>query len=179
MLTFQRQKIKDIVIANPDKIARNCTSYEIKSHDFLVAKVYGGDCFSFIEFSDMVLRIDRKREIFRESQYLMHNNETEEFIGKYRFTKGIDECILELSNGDILFFSKIDLGYRPFKPSTWNDFEFKMSYKAENISYEGRLLKNDVFEGTINTTNENSMFSITAGIFFIEERFRLVYENSG
>jgi len=39
MLTFQRQKIKDIVIANPDKIARNCTSYEIKSHDFLVAKV--------------------------------------------------------------------------------------------------------------------------------------------
>ena len=101
MLTFVGKKIKDIVIQQPDKIATDCKSYDIKKDGMLLSQFYGGDKFSFLQFDDITMRIDRKRRFLNDTLCTIFIRDTDQETGEYKFVRGQTggniECVLSFN----------------------------------------------------------------------------------
>lgn len=178
MFTFSSKRIDDIVIEYPDKIAHNCRQYKVKKDNYVVGKLYGGDKFTFIEFPDHFLRIDKQKRFIRNTIYSMVDHNSNTFLGGYEFLSNGQECIMSFESNGTFFFHEDISTKKLFKSSTWDLFKNEMTNSSDIIVYEGRTFRGNN-EGIITSTNEELVLPIIAGLFIIEEKYRISSEHAG
>lgn len=179
MYTFISKKIADITLELPDRIATNCHEYTLYRESLHAGKLYGGTNFSFIEYENNLVRIDRNAGFFQKTSYDLFDHRTGSYMGSFKFSNNLKKCTLTLEAGSIFHFHKDSSGKVFYRPSTWNKFRHEMNSEKDMIVYSGRSSDLDIYEGTIETTNETLLLPMLAGIYIIEERLRMLREFSG
>ncbi len=186
MLAFRRIFIDDVLIAETARILTNGKLYELFNDKERVGRFYSGDNYSFAEFNEEKIRIESKRQLLANSEYHIFNQYTGELIAHYKINSlGLKDDVtgnLFLANGYSYHYSEIHDHRKITKPKTWGLYRFDMTSEKHSISYYGRMTPNSfrginpaqVFEGEIQSTEDSFLFPIVAGIFIIEEKFRLL-----
>ena len=177
--TFSGKAIADIILELPDKIAIDCREYEIRDENNLLAKLYGGNKFTFIKLPDILIRIDKIRNLFQRDSYLIYDHSKDSVLGSLEFSDSFKECTIAMQDGSRFDFHKDSLEKVFYKPSTWSKFRHVMTSPSSVIIFSGNVSKTRYFDGTIEASNQESLFAVVVGIFILEEKARIQNEYSG
>ena len=143
MFTFSSIEIDDLIIEHPDRIARKCKQYDVKKDNKVVGKLSTGDKFSFIEFSNQKLRIDKTKKFLKKPVYSISNHMTDEFSGSFEFLDTRDECIVSFAKGSTYFFHKDIVNKKLLNPKTWFLFKHILTDSTDIISFSGKATLNN------------------------------------
>jgi len=177
MFTFTGKKIADIVLELPDNIAVDCHEYNIIREDQFIAKVYGGRKFTFLMFENNLIRIDRIEGFFSPATYTLSNHHTNSYLGEFKFSRNQKEGTLSLLDGNIFFFHTDTSRKVFYKPSTWNQVRYEMTNSSDKIILSGKFIGSTISEGEIETTNTELILPMLVGIYLIEEKARIQFDN--
>ena len=179
MYNFSCSHINNLIIEYPHRISKNCKQYDLTKDGKRVGTFLAGDKFSFIEFSDRIIRIDRVKKLFKKDVYSIVDHKNEHFLGSFNFLDNHDECILSLTEESTYFFHRNSFPKKIGNPKTWFSFNYDLTDSKDIITFSGKTsLKNNP-TGNIESTNPELLLPTIGGLFIIEENIRRFIENSG
>ncbi|MFT3912208.1 MAG: hypothetical protein QM737_22465 [Ferruginibacter sp.] len=161
----------------PDKIAVDCHEHTLMQENIPIGKVYGGRKFTFLKLPANLVRIDRVGGFFSKPGYNIVDHSTGSYLGCLEFTWR--ECIITLQDKTVFYFHKDSSDKAFYKPSTWNKFRHEMTNSTDKIIFSGRINSAEIFDGSIETTNERLILPMMIGIYILEEKQRIRNENAG
>ena len=179
MYHFSSKYINDVILELPHKIGKNCKQYSIERNGKLKGKILASDDFTFIDFESQSLKIDRLRFCLTEKKYHLKNYQTETTAATLEFLSSGNECILNITEGSTYFFHKNQAARNILNPKTWLSFEHHLTDSIDDISFLGSTPLSSLPNGIIDSTNDQLILPILAGLSIIEESIRTYRETSG
>lgn len=179
MFQFSSKYINTNHTELPYKIGEHCKQYLVESDGKFIGQVLSSDNFTWIDYGDHSVKIDRLRYCNTQKTYYLNNYKTETVAATIEFLSRNDECIVNINEGSTYFFHKNQADWSLLKPTSWFLFEHHLTDSADDITITGNLPFNGLPSGIIYSTNEQLILPILAGLSIIEEKLRTFNETSG
>lgn len=179
MYNFSREYIKDIILELPHKIGKNCVEYKVEKNGELLGKILASDDFTFIDFENKTLKIDRDRGCLRNKKYSVINYQEEIVSATLEYLNTSNECIINIKEGSTYFFHKNQAIKKILNPKTWFKFEHHITDSKDDISFFGTYKINYLDSGIIRTTNEKLTLVVLIGLSILDEYIRTSQETAG
>ena len=176
ILTFNRKRLENVYL-KPLRQTFDCLHYCIKRDSDLIFDLFSTPDITLISLPTGLLRIERRRKLFRKTQYYIYDHPTNCSIGTLEFLDRRSAnktcCIVTFANNSTYKLEQNNSISNIFRPKTWNQYLFEMhDYNDAFVTYSGTKTN-----GTITSNNLERPSMIAVGMYIIDEKFRIISES--
>lgn len=145
-----------------------------------------------MEFGKDKYLIDYIPKLLRMPAYHLVNAHTDEEIGHYEIPNVVwlylEDSFLYLKGYAPLKMAQNTSHRKLFKPQTRRQYTFELTSPELQIVYKGEvdpamwagsILKDQIFEGSIHSSDPDALLPLFAGLHIIEEDFRRIENTTG